>query len=169
VDNCSGSHAPIRCRKRIGQPFGLNFFMKRKPPSTPSLPQQPPSAVNGFAVLRFAPALRVTAAALCGCLEASGRGTSLERLAARSITPPARIEQGTGFEERKEEAWRGEQRATVEINYKRHGLYRIFLCLLRLRPGDLDGMDFGPLGRKTNTGVLLNNSSTISWYYPLTT
>src|SRR5208282_1290009 len=27
------------------------------PPSTPSLPRQPPSAVNGCAVLRFAPAL----------------------------------------------------------------------------------------------------------------
>jgi hypothetical protein len=34
-------------------------------------------------------------------------------------------------------------------------------------PAILDGLDFGPLGRKTNTGVLLNNSSAISWYYLL--
>ena len=62
------------------------------------LPQNQPAmtarTVNGFAVLRFAPALRVTARPLHGRARLSGRGTSF-RLRRRS-QPLRGIEQGTG-------------------------------------------------------------------------
>ncbi len=60
--------------------------------SRPHLPAyQRARSGNGYAVLRFATALRVPAAVRVDNLEASGRGTSF----LGSIWPAARIEQGT--------------------------------------------------------------------------
>lgn len=64
----------------------------------PRVPCHAANAVNGFAVLRFASALRVTTPRLHGDRKASGRGASDLPRFARFDPPAGGIEQGAGKE-----------------------------------------------------------------------
>ena len=170
--------------RRIGQPFGLNFLYKERSsgiglwPITFPRPQPPachtarlvPSTASPSG--RFATALRVTAAALCGCLEASGRGTSFKSACGA-------FDHASGADRTGNMAKGKRQSRKVNLLTGRHGTSgekgRKRLCggskgrlqsqttndpaciefsyvYLGSGPAIFDGLDFGPLGRKANTG-----------------